>query len=225
IKLGLSETKTMDIIQLDSKLDSTVEGVKIDLEALKNGKSESISFNDFSLSDDTIFKIERGKRITRKQINKNSGNIPVISSSGQEDVYLGFISKKWLEDNKHQIYNKPLITINADGSVGDVFIRREPEYTVIDVVNLVELLHEKLDQTYVMYAIKEAIAKAGYKYQAKLYIKRLKTLNIRIPVDEKGKFDFDLQKQLAQEYERLAEIKKTIAKFSKEIEDTFITIK
>jgi len=224
IRLGLSESKTINISQLESKLISTAETIRTDLEVLRNGNGREIDYKEISLSDENYFKIERGKRITKKQINSHPGKIPVISSSGQENVYLGFISKKWLEDNKNPLYTEPLITINADGSVGDVFMRRESEYTIIDVVNIIKIINEKLDQDYIMYAIKEAIAKAGFTYQAKLYIKRLKTLNIRVPINKKKELDLDLQKQLAQKYEKLAEIKKVLKKFSKEIEEKFIEI-
>ncbi len=152
-----------------------------------------------------------------------SGNIPVISSSGQKNKYLGFISKKWLEQNAHPIYTRPLITVNADGSVGDVFIRQEPEYTMIDVVNSVDVLDPHLDQIFVMYAIKEAIAKNFNKYNAKLYAKRLKELTIKVPVKEKGEFDEEQQKLEAAKLERLDEIKQTLIRFGKEIEDKFIT--
>ncbi len=179
------------------------------------------NLNLVSLGNEKYFRLIRGKRIRKKDIHSNPGKIPVISSSGEEEKYLGFISKKWLEDNKHPLFNRPMITINADGSVGNVFIRREPEYTFIDVVIGVELLDSNLDKDYIKHSTIEAIAEAKFKYDAKLYTKRLKKLEIKIPIIN-GIFDIMQQQQDAERYNRLEELKKTIERISKELDEKFI---
>jgi len=226
IQLGLTEFKTINITHFESELDATVESIKIDLDDLKTGNDDNgdIYYNELTLGDTNYFKLLRGQRITKSQINDNTGDIPVISSSGKGNGYLGHISEKWLDENNHPLFDHPLITVNADGSVGDVFIRRELKYTLNDVVIGIELLDSNLDQNYVMYALKESIATARFKYGAKLYMKRLRKLSIRIPVNEMGDFDVIQQRQEAEKYEKLIEVKYAIKRFADDLENKFIII-
>ncbi len=177
-----------------------------------------------SLGDRRYFKLIRGKRVRKKDIHNNPGNIPVISSSQNIYGYLGMASENWLRKNNSIIFDKPMITVNADGSVGDVFLRSEPKYTMIDVVIGIEIMDTNLNQTYMMYAIKEAIAKAQFSYGAKLYTKRLESLDVVIPITEDGKFDIEQQNYEALKYERLEEIEKAIKNFSNEMENKFILV-
>ena len=57
----------------------------------------------------------------------------------------------------------------------------------------------------------------------KLYLKRLKPLKIRVPIDEKGLIDIEQQRILATHYERLEELKKTVQHFATTLEGKFIT--
>lgn len=105
IQLGLTDVKTIDITHFESELDATIESIKIDLADLKTGKDDTINivFKELSLGDSKYFEVIRGERITRSEINKNPGEIPVISSSGKENGYLGHISREWLIDNEHPL--------------------------------------------------------------------------------------------------------------------------
>lgn len=175
------------------------------------------------LGSEDCFKFIRGKRVRKKDIHSHPGDIPVISSSHKSDGYLGYISENWLNSFLHPVFDTSLITINMDGSVGDVFLRNEEKYTLNDVVVAIDILEEKLNPIYIAYAIKEAVATASFKYGAKLYQKRLKKLKIRVPIDANGEFDWNQQEYIANKHEKLEEIKKAIKRFSSELEDKFIT--
>jgi len=176
------------------------------------------------LDDETYFKLIRGKRVRRKDIHANQGDIPVISSSHQVNGYLGYASEEWLRRNGSPIFEKKLITVNMDGSVGDAFLRKEPKYTINDIVMGVDVINQKLSPSYVVYAIKEAIAKERFTYVAKLYKKRMKHLRIRVPIKEKGEIDVERQQILARKYEWLSELKQSVQHFGEDLENKFITI-
>ena len=176
-----------------------------------------------SLGHKNYFKLIRGKRVKKKDIYGYPGNIPVISSSHEVDGYLGFASEEWLTKNESPVFEKQLITVNMDGSIGSVFLRNESKYTINDVVTAIEVTNEKLDPLYIVYAIKEAIARERFTYGAKLYTKRLKKLKLRVPIDDKGEIDIEQQKILARKYEWLEELKRTMERFAVELENKFIT--
>ena len=102
-----------------------------------------------------------------------------------------------------------LITVNANGSVGTTYLRIEEKYTVHDDVNIIKLTNSQLNPLYIVYAIRESVANARFKYNAKLYAGRLRTLNVRVPVDANGSFDIDQQALLSMRYERMDGLKNT----------------
>lgn len=114
--------------------------------------------------------------------------------------------------------------MNSNGNVGRVFLRELSKYTFHDDVTAVDVKDKNIYPPFLVYAIRLAIAKAHFKYDAKLYMKRLKTLSVEIPVDRNGKFDLDRQKIEATKYEKLLEIKRTPKEFVREIEDKFLTV-
>jgi type I restriction enzyme M protein len=222
LQLGLSEARAISIEQFESELTSTVESVTNELEQLRSTVPINPRYTEIPLSEETYFRLIRGKRVTRSDIHKNPGEIPVISGHGEEESYLGYISEEWLQEKEIPIYTKTLITVNANGSVGDVFLRNLPKYTIHDDVVGIDVIHEQLYAPYIVYAIREAVARARFRYDAKLYLKRLKPLKIRIPIDEHGEIDIEQQGILATHYERLEELKRTVQHFARELEGKFI---
>lgn len=187
---------------------------------IDTGFKETISI---TLGDSKYFKLIRGKRVRKKDIHKNRGKIPVISASLKVNGYLGYASENWLRMNGSPIFEKSLITLNMDGTNFDTHLRNEKKYTINDVVLAIEIVDNKLDPQYIVYAIKEAISRGRFKYDAKMYKKRVKKLQIRVPVDSKGVIDLEQQRNLARKYEWLEELKKTIKHFALELENKFIT--
>ncbi len=224
-KLGLSEPDTMSVDEFRSGIDSMYESVATEVDSLRQVDLSQIKYVEISLSDTNYFKIEHGNRITRKDINQNPGDIPVISGHGEQDSYLGKISAAWLSSNGTPVMGATdsIITVNANGNVGATFLRNEEKFVVHDDVNIVKLQDARLHPQYVVYAIREAVAKSRSRYDAKLYAKRLKQLVVRVPVDQNGSIDSDQQKALAEELEKLEELKRAVLAFSKELEDKFIT--
>jgi len=150
--------------------------------------------------------------------------VPVISGHGEAKSYLGFVSEAWLRKQGITIYAAPLITVNANGSVGDVFLRTEPRYVIHDDVIGIDVVSGDIDPLYAVYAIRESVAKARFRWDAKLYLKRLRPLTIRIPVDQNRAFDVQQQQALATQYERLETLKAAIQTLAEDLEDKFITV-
>jgi hypothetical protein len=82
-----------------------------------------------------------------------------------------------------------MVVIAANGSVGSVFLRDEPKYTIHDDTIGVVVTDPQLNPEYVQYALRDAAAKAQFHYNAKLYQKTLSSLKIRIPMKADGSLD------------------------------------
>jgi len=224
-ELGIIEAKSsIGLSDFESLVESMFTSVKDKIEELKGGVEDSgIKTKTVKLGNSDYFKIIRGKRITKSDIHNNPGDIPVISGRKRADSYLGHISEEWLKNNNKPIYLRTLVTINSNGAVGEVFLRELPKYTIHDDVTAIDINIEKIDFRFLVYSIRQAIADADFRYDAKLYKKRLKRLEIKIPVDEEGNFDLDTQERLALNFEKLNEIKESVKNFNNELENKFIT--
>jgi len=170
-------------------------------------------FLNCSLIDNNIFDLTRGKRITKEIIDKNKGNIPVYSSSKTEESILGQISEDFLKSAKLLLFEEPSILFNLDGSVGYCFLRNNAKYSFIDVVASLKPKNKKIDLEYLLYKLREEILKTGANYQSKLYFNKIKNyeISINIPIDSKGEFDIKIQKEIAEKYKKIEQIKKNIA--------------
>lgn len=173
------------------------------------GKSDYL---DVKITDEKYFRLERGKRITKTTIDFNKGDIPVYSSSKDEKKVLGHISEEYLIDKNLILYEKPSILFNIDGSVGYCFIREDKKYSFIDVVSSIESKVKNIDLEFLLYKLREEIKKTGATYQSKLYFNKIKNynMNIKIPVNSKGDFDIEIQKEVAKKYKKIEIIKNLI---------------
>jgi type I restriction enzyme M protein len=136
------------------------------------------------------FEIRRGRRVTRKDCDMNPGDIPVYSGSKDPCRPLGMVSEGWLRGQGIPIEESPIVTVNANGYVGAVFVRRE-RCVIHDDVMIIVSLREDIDIDYLAIQLRGAIAEGNFEYEAKLY-SRVKELSIDIPDSPTG---FDLKQQ------------------------------
>jgi hypothetical protein len=177
---------------------------------------------DVGLGDERFFKLQRGQRITQKDCDDHKGSIPVVSGRGEKDSYLGHVSEDWLRSQGIPVYHEPMIVIAANGSVGSVFIRDEPKYTVHDDALGVIPQTPELVPEYVRYALRNAAAKSQFQYNAKLYQKRLKALSIPVPAKPDGSIDRERQEELAATFDAIDALKGRLSVLSEAFEDKVV---
>jgi type I restriction-modification system DNA methylase subunit len=179
-----------DVSNQIEELQNEFKQVNDELEKLTSFKGKSVS-----IGDENYFYVRRGKRVTTKNCFENKGDIPVYSGSKDPKRPLGCISEQWLLNNSVPIENEPIVTVNANGNVGKVFVRKE-RCVIHDDVMVIDVVAGNIDLGYLKYQLESAIAKGDYEYEAKLY-NRVKELSIEIPMLSNGIFDLELQKTIA----------------------------
>lgn len=128
------------------------------------------------------------------------------------------ISEKYLINNKLVLFDSPSILFNLDGSVGHCFIRTDEKYSFIDVVASLRPKRDNIDMNFLLYELRKEIMKTGANYQSKLYFNKIRDygITIKIPIDAQGNFDIVKQREIADKYARIEEIKSILrAEFSK----------
>ena len=171
------------------------------------------NYMEVLITNKKYFDLNRGKRITKKEIDKNKGNIPVYSSSKKEDSVLGYIDEQYLLKNNLILCQKPSILFNLDGSVGYCFLRKNKKYSYIDVVASLLPKDKKINMDYTLYKLREAITKTGANYQTKLYFNKINNyqISIRYPVDENGDISIKKQNEIADKFKKVEFIKNNIS--------------
>ena len=131
---------------------------------------------------DEIFEIKGGKSITQKDMIE--GNTPYISASSVNNALTSFIGNEGSAD-------KCLITINANGSVGEAFYHPYECIVSADVKRL-HLLHHD-DNEFVCLFLCNIIKaqKEKYSYGYKFGEARMKRQIILLPVNETGEPDYE----------------------------------
>lgn len=163
-----------------------------------------------SLGNGKLFAVSNGERITKKDIDQAKGEIPVYSSSKFRDDALGYVSHRIREIVKDAMFFDGVnLTVNADGSVGSVFVRNQPFYAN-DVCNVVKVQDAAIEPTFLSHELRTQISEMGLSWTNKLYKQKLRAIQVRIPVQENGAFDSDRQRAISNRLDSGYEAKESI---------------
>jgi len=83
----------------------------------------------------------------------------------------------------------------------------------------IEIVGEKVDPNYVLYAIRASVATSRFQYNAKLCQKRLSELKIKVPIADDGTISKEKQQVLANKFEGLENLKQQEEKFAKNLDE------
>lgn len=183
------------------------ELIKIQVEI---SEEEIGRYSDIGLDDENLFSINNGERITKKDIEKAKGSIPVYSASIFEDEALGYVSdniKNVVPDARY--FEGVNLTINADGTDYSVFVRKNKFYAN-DVCNVITIIDPNIDAYFLRHELLTQILMMGLDYSYKLYKKKLKRIRLRIPVNTDGEFDLPKQKKIAKKHEIIYQLKSEV---------------
>lgn len=176
--------------------------------ALKNGTPD---FKLLKIKEIFDLKLKtNSSKFTKTFIDKNKGTIPVYSASKFPDtVDYGYVKDK-LDGVK---YFSDCLTWNIDGSIGRVYYRKGRFSLSEKVIPLVVLedYQEKLDLLYLKYSIEKEFANHYFGFDNKAGKGKIQDIEIPIPINELGEFDIEKQKEMADKFKRLEEIKKNIS--------------
>lgn len=214
--------KQKEIAEKYKKIDKVKKGLKnifLDLEEIKIAVSKNdVGKNQLiSLGEADYFYVDNGARVTKKEIQSAKGEIPFYSSSKFENQMMGRVSdeiKNIVKDAK--FFEGTNITINADGSVGAIFLRKGKFYAN-DVCNVIKIKDKKIDPSFIKFELRTEIYKRGLSWSNKLYKKKLKEIEVRIPLKEGGVFDLQKQIKLGKKYQKIEEVREKLLNELKEI--------
>ena len=167
--------------------------------------SDKYKYKSFPLNQ--IFKYKRGGSCTKSYCHKNRGSFPVYSANNE--IPLSYI-------NSYE-YDGRFITISRNGIAGKMTIFEE-KFTINEDRFILLPLIKDLDLDYVKYTVEPIIrsyrkGRSGHDGQnefTKLSFTILDTIEISLPIDEKGNICMISQNEISNKYKKIEYIKNSI---------------
>ena len=163
------------------------------------------------MSDSRDFEVRSGTRVTGREIREHPGLLPIYSCFRTEREIKGFVDEQFFVKEKGGIVEaSPIVTINANGaSVGKVYVRRD-QCGITDDVIVVEVKNLEIDLDYLAIALRAAVDRGGYLYEAKLFAKRVRELEVELPTGS-GEVSLERQREIAQAVKRFDALRTRLA--------------
>ncbi|CAG8819605.1 31974_t:CDS:2, partial [Racocetra persica] len=171
-----------------------INDLVVDIEEEKFGSSYQI------VTIDKIFDLSiktNSSKLTKSFVNNHQGEIPVYGASKDENATYGKI-----EDN--------LPNINLSEKVIPLIFR--------------DTYKKSLDLFYLKYTIEKELAKQNFGFSNKAGKDKIKNIEIKIPITFYKKFDLVKQREIAEKYKQIEEIKKNIKTELEKIENIKVDI-
>jgi hypothetical protein len=211
INIPINSKKEIDIFMQNQLVEKLIfiEGIKQKIAEYKKQikdldiEIEDINGNTKLVNIEDIFKIEKGKSIyTNEFIVKNEGKFPLYSSQTTNDGIIGNINSF--------DYDCDAITWTTDGIyAGTVFLRKGKFSMTTHCGALIFKSNIKsilLDYVY-SYLRNHLKQFAVGEQNKRVTTTIIKPIEIPIPVNSKGEFDLFIQKEIAEKYKRIENIK------------------
>lgn len=160
----------------------------------------------FRLGDGGYVRLRAGDRIRKADRDRHPGDLPVLTCSNDPSHIAGRVSEQWMRETNRTIFTGPCVTVNADGSVGCVFVRQGC-FALTDNVITVTPVRADLDVNYLATAIRNAIEGGGYSYTSKLYMRRLSVIEVSVPTMQDGSLDPKKQQLIASTSKQIDQLK------------------
>jgi len=198
VELGQKESAVSRVDFIDEtraeieEISADLEAAKKEIQALTSGETMTVS-----MGDEDYFEVRSGTRVTGKEIRENPGDLPIYSCFKTEREVKGLVDAQFFANEKGGVVEEdPIVTVNANGaSVGRVYVRRD-RCGITDDVIIVEVKDDLIDHDYLAVALRAAVYKGGFLYEAKLFATRVKGLEVEVPVSD-GVFDQQQQQAIA----------------------------
>lgn len=200
------------------KIKEQIKDYKRQIQSISTKIKEDYIYKEISINK--LLNFVRGKVVSKKYIEKNRGEYPVFSSNTLNEGIFGYINT----------YNFDCegLTWTTDGINAGTIFYRSGKFSITNVCGLMRLNPEYKNQIYLPFVGKildfTKIATGSDNKKVMTNVIEKSDIHIKIPIDDKGVFDFQTQKQLFEKYKRIQEIKSAINTELEKIESAQIEL-
>ena len=204
--LNIQNIIVNDILEIN-KTKSKISAYKKQIEEL-NVEIETTGIITKEVQLNKVLDFPAIKGLTKSFIDQNIGEIPVYGGRINEEP-IGFI-----KDNLPNVkYFKDCLAWNREGSVGYVFWHKD-KFSTNDhhrPIHIKSIYEKFLDKNFLRFELQKTIMKEGFVWSKTASKEKVEKLSIPIPINSKGEFDLEAQKEIAEKYRKIEQIKKSIS--------------
>lgn len=188
-----------------------------------------VKFENVSLGDSVYFKAFTSllgftQKIYLPLDTKDIKHTPIFTAQKEPVAHIKKIDGKETIDCSIQ---NPHISIasDGDGTAGtNIVYHTKPYYLNTSRISYA-ILNTNLHAKYIYYALQGIKHEYGFNYSHKATLQNQAEVSIVVPVNKKGQFDLEMQKQLADKFEEIEKLKASINQMLTEIVNAKITVK
>lgn len=175
----------------------TIINLKVDMSSIDETKSILMT---------ELFDPKKGDaKYTKKYIHDHMGEYPVYSSQTSSAGEIGKIDT--------YDYEEECFTWTTDGIWAGTVFYRNGKFSITThcgILKLKEKYNKKVDFEYLLFVLNQTLPKntLGEWANKRLGIRRMGEISIEIPIKENGEFDLSKQKDIAEKYKKIEQIKK-----------------
>lgn len=190
---------------------------------------QKITFKNIQLGDTSYFKpctslLGFTQKIYLPLDTKNTNDIPIYTAQKEAVAHIRKINNKDIIDCSS---DNPHISIasDGDGTAGtNIIYHQKPYYLNTSRISY-EVIDDSIYPLYIYYALQGIKQEYGFNYSHKATLQNQAEVNILIPINKNGNFDIKTQKELAEKFKQIEELKQNIKLLLDEIVNAKITVK
>jgi type I restriction-modification system DNA methylase subunit len=186
------------------ELNDKIADYKKQVEEL-NVEIEQSEINKSNFKIDKLFDIKSGNsNLTQEYLNRNKGEYVVYSANTKQSGVFGYINSF--------DFDIECIQLTTNGVyAGTFFYREKHKFSINGDARLLIKKNENLDYYYLLNELKNIFVSYKFNWENKPTIEKIKPIEIPIPINSKGEFDLSVQKEIAEKYRKIKQIKKSIS--------------
>lgn len=213
-----AQAEIVEKYEFVEEINSKVEEYKKKIEAL-NVEFEldgTIQFKNFKIED--LFNIINGNsKLTKNYIDANKGDYVAYSANTKENGVFGYI--------KSFDHDLECIQITTNGVyAGTIFFREKHKFSINGDARLLVKQDDLLYYPYLVQELRKSFSEHNFNWENKPTVSKIKGIELSIPVLSNGKYNFDIQKKLADKDKKIEEIKTIIRQELDKLSQTSVLI-
>ena len=209
IELGIKEEskkiKLEEFSQIIEDVANNLLVFKEEILQLYEQQIEEYQYKEVLVND--IFDFKRGRVISKKDLMNNAGEYPVYSSNTKENGIFGYLNTFDFDCEG--------ITWTTDGIYAGTTFYRNGKFSITNVCGLMTVKKEFINSIYLPFVNAvlnfRNIATGTDNKKVMTNVILNSNITIKIPTNSKGEFNLSAQQQIAEKYQKINQIKKSIA--------------
>ena len=167
-----------------------------------------------SLGDVGSFQTFIGKRHLKAQVSGNEAPIPVYSAN----IFVPF---GLVEETNVSTFGQASLLWGIDGNFYLRVIEPDASFATTDHCGVLRVLRDDVVLEYILCALTRMRDEVGFDRSFRASLTNIRRLDVEIPVDAAGQFDVEMQRTVADAFQRVQDCREKMQRLKSELDEQF----